>query len=290
MISCVERLHWAMKVKDTMVCCGLDPDLNRMPLGVTRQNGSSERKAVEFLQSIIDFTAPHVCAYKVQKAFFDVWRDGHAALQDVIAYAHERSPDTPVFLDCKIGDIDNTMTAYLDNVFGHLHADGVVVNPYMGDDVMTPFASLPDKAAIVLVKTSNPGGTVMQDIRLANGKTLWMHTLDLVVHRWNEASNMIPVLTTTSDVCSSIRRSQMPSTMPILLAGFGAQGGTAQHIQSLLSQHGSAVFVNSSRELLYPSVSQGSDWREATTQAVTAMKQLLNDQRRLAEEKNETAR
>jgi orotidine-5'-phosphate decarboxylase len=48
-------------------------------------------------------------------------------------------PDNiPVILDVKVGDIGNTMNAYLTAFFKDLEVDAITLNPLMGKDVMQP--------------------------------------------------------------------------------------------------------------------------------------------------------
>lgn len=277
--NAIALLREAMASKNTLACCGLDPDLAKMPLAITDPHASNEVKVLRFLREVVDITGPHVCAFKIQKAFFDIFPGGHDLLQRTIAYAHEHHPEVPVFLDAKIGDIGNTMEVYLHNVFGELRADGVVLNPYMGDDVLMPFAQLPDKAGLALVKTSNQGANIVQDTILAGGRPLWQHILALTVDRWNGASNMIPVLASTADVDFSGVRKIIPDDMPVLFVGFGVQGGGLGHLRELLDSSGRGVFVNSSRGLLYPYEPDDTDWRTKIENAVLALKVGLNQER-----------
>ena len=60
MSSFVERLKRARKATNSMVCVGLDPDLDRLPVHL-----KSDADAVyEFNRAIIEHTADFVSAYK----------------------------------------------------------------------------------------------------------------------------------------------------------------------------------------------------------------------------------
>jgi orotidine-5'-phosphate decarboxylase len=274
-----EQILKRMKSHDTLLCCGLDPDLKKMPFEIVGKNISDEDKVFIFLQLVVDFTAQHVCAYKAQKAFFDVLSGGHDVLKKLIDYIHKTHPGIPVIVDCKVGDIENTMTAYIENLFGLLKADGIVVNPFMGDDVMMPLIELSDKSIVVLVKTSNPTGGIVQDVVLQNGTTLWHYMLELVVNRWNRNQNMIPVLSATAGLDMAPIRMIIPDGMPILLAGVGAQGGGHESLSGLLNSEGIGVLVNSSRAILYPPKSQ-QPWQMAIQLATIETKNALNEARR----------
>lgn len=264
---------------DTLVCCGLDPDITKLPPEIKRERGSDEDKILRFLQGVVEATALHVCAYKPQKAFFDILPNGHDILRKVIAFIHTQNPGIPVLLDCKVGDIDNTMSVYMRNILDVLGADGMLVNPYMGDDVLAPFSKRPDKAAVVLVRTSNSGSSITQDIVLANGSPYWSHMLDLVVNRWNEARNLIPVVSSTATMDMGYVRTIVPDDMPILLAGMGAQGGQLTALTPLLNKQRVGVYVNSSRGILYVQNQPGQTWQQTVEAAAIKLKQQLNLQR-----------
>lgn len=274
-----EQILKRMRVHDTLLCCGLDPDLKKMPPEIIGENISDEEKVLVFLRGVVDVTASHVCAFKAQKAFFDVLTGGHDVLKKLIDYIHTSNPGIPVIVDCKIGDIENTMGVYIQNLFGSLQADGVVVNPYMGDDVMFPLIELADKSIVVLVKTSNPSGDIVQDVVLQDGQPLWRHVLNLVVNRWNRSENMIPVLSSTVGLNMEELRAIVPDKMPILLAGVGAQGGSYADLSKLLNSEGIGAFVNSSRGILYPQQGQQS-WQDAIEKATVELKEALNMERR----------
>ncbi len=274
----LDLLRKAMATNNSLVCCGLDPDIKKIPMEL-REEMLEEEAILEFLKIIVDLTAPYVCAYKAQKAFFDVWPNGHELLRKTISYIHEHHPKIPVFVDAKIGDIGNTMEIYIRNIFGELKADGVVVNPYLGDDVMMPFASWPEKAIIVTVKTSNPKGALVQDVLLHDGKRMWEYLLDLTVNRWNTAGNMIPVISSTTDSDLDHVRRALPDEMPVFFAGYGAQGGTTEHLRQLLDSSGRGAVVNSSRGLLYPYEATSREWRSAVSVAVQEMQRTLNFER-----------
>jgi len=271
-MTTIEKLLRAMKARDSLVCVGLDPDYEKIPSII---KGAGEDRVLNFLKEVVQITAPHICSYKVQKAFFDPWDQGHELLRMTISHVHRHHPDIPVFLDCKIGDIDNTMDAYMANIFGTLQADGVLLNPYMGDDVLAPMAKYPDKAGVVLVKTSNPGASIVQDYG-----GLWKHILHQVIERWNTAGNLIPVIASTADIDLAEVRTIIPDQMPILFAGFGEQGGTVDQLRQLLNSEGIGVFVNSSRGILYPYPIDCPTWRSEIELAVITMKAKLNRQRR----------
>lgn len=277
----------ALKIKmaTSLACVGLDPNLNKMPHSITQRPNSLEDQVYEFIKTVMDRTAQHVCCYKAQKAFFDLHPAGHDLLKGIIQYTHTFHPGLPVFIDCKVGDIDNTMSAYIENLFDHLGADGILVNPYMGSDVLAPLMELKEKAIVVLCKTSNPGGAMFQDV-LVTGRTprpMWQYVLEKVVNPscFNRNNNMIPVVSSTAGLDMTHVRRLIPNETPILLAGVGAQGGSYDDLGKLLNNEQSGVFVNSSRGILYPYERGDEDWIEKVEDAAIELKNALKAQRSL---------
>lgn len=273
-MNTIESIKKLAKERNTLVCAGIDPVLEYFPQEILKLSTSNDEKLLIFLKQYIDIVTPYVCVFKIQKAYFDIFENGHALLKEVIAYAHQYN--TPVIVDCKIGDIDATMNAYLKNIFDLLEADGVVVNPYMGDDVMLPFGAYPDKAIVPLVKTSNPSGSVVQNLILENGNQLWLEILDMVMNRWNTSRNMIPVIASTQDLNLLDVRKRIGDDTLVLFAGMGAQGGKLTQLKQLLNTQGQGVFVNSSRALMYPKLLENEKWGMAIHRVVRDFRDQLN--------------
>jgi len=272
-----KKLDDRMITTNSLVCVGLDPDITKLPATILNTDNTPEEKIDLFLKQVIDITAPHACSFKLQKAFYDQFDLGHALLKNIVTYINTKYPDIPVFVDCKIGDTDNTMKAYMHLLFEDIKADAIVINPYMGDDVLEPFMLDKNKTAIVLIQTSNPNAKIVQEIELANGKRLWEKMLELTLNRWNINQNLIVVLSsnTTASNYKTVRQT-IPQDTPILLAGIGSQGGNPLIMQQLLNNDKRGVFVNSSRGILYPYDQEDEQWQNAILNAALALKNMLN--------------
>ena len=87
----------------------------------------------------------------------------------------------------KRNDIGSTAAAYARGFLGAgdkspWGADALTVSPWLGDDSLQPFVeTATDRAAgvFVLVKTSNPGGGMFQDL-VADGRPLYRHVAEHV--------------------------------------------------------------------------------------------------------------
>jgi len=140
--------------------------------GTARAQGGSRRsrclrrrRAPLCLQRrIVDATADIAAAYKPQIAFYSAL-GAEDQLVASIRYIRERAPAALVILDAKRNDIGNTAEAYAREAFDRYGADAVTVNPYMGEDSVLPFLARPDRGAILLCRTSNPGA---RDFRICS--------------------------------------------------------------------------------------------------------------------------
>jgi orotidine-5'-phosphate decarboxylase len=271
----MQRLHEGMK--KSLLCVGLDPDPTKMPDEINHMILEPEQKLRYFVSSVVSVTAPYVCAYKLQRAFYD----DQELLKRIVEYIHEYDPQIPVIIDQKIGDIDNTMNAWTNSLFGDLKADAITVNPYMGTEVVQPFMKDKNKVGAVLIRTSNPGAACVQDAVLQNGKKVWEHVLDLTVQEWNVNRNLMIVLGANAkahEQCAHIR-TIIPDEMPILVPGIGAQGGDMASIKPLLNSRKGGVIVNSSRAILYPpktAVNEKMSWQEKIGDAAKDVRDKLN--------------
>lgn len=199
-------------------------------------------------------------------------------LRETVKYIHDIHPGIPAYIDCKIGDTDNTMNAYMQLLFDDIEADAIVINPYMGDDVFEPFIKDNNKQGIVLIQTSNPKAKVVQELILANGTKLWEEMLQITLNRWNKNNNLMIVLSSNTDFCDYEQiRYKIPQDTPILLAGIGSQGGDPLVLKQLLNHNKRGVIVNSSRGILYCYNSNDTDWLIKIKQAALDLKNSLND-------------
>ena len=172
------RLENAVRTKKSAVLVGLDPRKESLP-----QECSDS--FYDFCVGIIDVVAPLVPAVKPQVAFFEQYGpEGMSVLQKVVRYAREKG--LLVILDGKRNDIGSTAAAYADGMLGETSVwggDAITVSPYLGDDSLTPFFETAEKrdcGVFVLVKTSNPGGAMLQDLKTADGKQIYQHVAGFV--------------------------------------------------------------------------------------------------------------
>jgi orotidine-5'-phosphate decarboxylase len=271
MSSFIEQLQRGWDGNDSLVCVGLDPEIERFPPHVAE----SASPIFQFNKAIIDATADLVCAYKPQFAHYAAY-EAEDQLERTIDYIHRSYPGIPVILDSKRGDVGNTAERYAIEAFERYHADAVTVSPYLGGDSLEPFLKYEDKGVIVLCRTSNPGAVDVQDLEV-NGRRLFHIIADLAARRWNSRGNCLLVVGATYPrELAEVR--EIVGNMPLLVPGVGAQGGdVAQAVQNGQTAAGGGLVISSSRGILYASA--GENFASAAREATQRLRDLINTSR-----------
>jgi orotidine-5'-phosphate decarboxylase len=267
----VEQLQRAWDSNDSLVCVGLDPEIERFPAQFAEQPSP----IFQFNKAIIDATADLVCAYKPQFAHYAAY-EAEDQLERTIDYIHRSYPGIPVILDSKRGDVGNTAERYAIEAFERYHADAVTVSPYLGGDSLEPFLKYEDKGVIILCRTSNPGAGDLQDLEVS-GRRLFHVVADLAARRWNTRGNCLLVVGATYPrELAEVR--EIVGNMPFLVPGVGAQGGdVAQAVQNGQTAAGAGLVVSSSRGILY--ASSGENFASAAREATVKLRDQINASR-----------
>ena len=263
------RLNARIQQLHTPALVGIDPRWESLPLSIrtaaqSRTTNRLERDAWAFecfSKQLIDIVAPLVPAVKPQVAFFEqLGVPGIAALLSVMTYA--RNAGLIVIADAKRGDIGSTAEAYAqawlageDQDAAAFPADALTINPYLGSDTLQPFADLAHRrnaGLYVLVRTSNPGAVEFQD-RVAEGRPLF-EVIAQTVQNLSESTRATngtfgcvgAVVGATWPTQLTTLRQQMPA-VPLLIPGYGAQGGTSSDTAGAFNSDGLGAVVNNSQ-------------------------------------------
>src|SRR5690606_440726 len=134
--------------------------------------------------------------------------------------------------------------------------DALTVNPMLGLDTLGPFldaAASSEKGLFVLVRTSNPGSDVLQDVKLADGRT-WS---EMLAERLNDLASHPRYLgrhgyglvgavggATQPHLMASLRQA-LPRSI-FLLPGYGTQGATAEMTKAAFDSDGRGEIVSAS--------------------------------------------
>ena len=263
--SFAERLALALETSGSLVCVGLDPDRNKLPADL----GDSPMRLHAFDRRVIDATFDIAAAYKPQIAFYSaLGAEDQLAL--TIRYIRERAPSALVILDAKRGDIGNTAEAYAREAFDRYGADAVTVNPYMGEDSVRPFLARKDRGALILCRTSNPGGKDFQNLML-EGLPLYRHVARRATGPWNEFGNVMLVVGATVPKEMAELRAAHPN-VTFLVPGIGAQGGDLQAtLAAGLDAQGFGLLISASRSIIYAGGGVASSIRAAAEELHAAI-------------------
>ncbi|HEX5357496.1 MAG TPA: orotidine-5'-phosphate decarboxylase [Aquabacterium sp.] len=272
-----DQLAQAQRQNDSLLCVGLDPEPSRFP-GAWK--GQSDR-IYDFCAAIVDATKDLVCAFKPQIAYFAAHR-AEDQLERLMAHMRRVAPYVPVILDAKRGDIGSTAEQYAHEAFDRYQADAVTLSPFMGFDTMQPFLKYPGKGVILLCRTSNPGGSDLQNLRLADvpgQPRVYEHIAAQAQGPWNTNGHMgLVVGATFPEEIARVR--ELAPTLPLLIPGVGAQGGDAvATVKAGLKKDASGaitgtIIVNSSRAVLY--ASSGEDFASAARKVAQDTRLALN--------------
>ncbi len=264
------KLANAIRQHDSLLCIGLDPDIARFP-GVLK--GRSDA-VFEFCRAIIDATAPYACAFKPQIAYFAALA-AEDQLQAICDYLNQHYPDIPVVLDAKRGDIGATAEQYAREAFERYKSDAVTVNPYMGFDSIEPYLQWDEKGVIVLCRTSNPGGSDLQFLKV-DGMLLYQHVARLVARQWNRNGQCALVVGATfPEEIAEVRK--IVGDMPLLVPGIGAQGGDIEATVLAGQTHdGTGMMINSSRAILYAKPVDGEGFADAAARVARETRDAIN--------------
>jgi orotidine-5'-phosphate decarboxylase len=264
------KLTRAQQISGSLVCVGLDPDPVKLPKDL-----AGAQPLLDFNRRIVDATADIAAAYKPQIAFYSALGAEDQLLAS-IRHIRERAPHALVILDAKRNDIGNTAEAYAREAFDRYDADAVTVSPYMGEDSVRPFLTRPDRGAILLCRTSNPGAKDFQDL-LTDGMPLYRRVAERAAGHWNEHRNLMLVVGATYPREMAELRQAHPD-LPFLVPGIGAQGGDLDAtLAAGLDAHGAGLLINSSRNIIYA----GGGSPPAIRAAAAALHAAINRRRSL---------
>lgn len=273
-----DLLAAAMRTRNTAACVGIDPDLPRLPESVRHCQGSDIQRVRTFCLGVIDAVADLVPVVKPQSACFERFGSaGYRVLEDVITRAKERG--LIVILDAKRGDIDTSARHY---AFGAraMGADWITVSPYMGPSTIEPFLEA-GLGVFALCRTSNADSDRLQSLDTGSG-TLADRVAELLSQLGSARvgscglSSVGAVVGATRSPDETLRLRQAMPSLPFLVPGFGAQGGTLAALKPMVRAESNdvasqGVIVNASRSVLYPPARPGQDWTETVRAAARSL-------------------
>ncbi|MGG5461750.1 orotidine-5'-phosphate decarboxylase [Clostridium sp. B9] len=267
-----------------VVCVGLDTSLDYIPEEFKGKFSNEADMLFNFNKEIIDATLDVSSCFKVQIAYYEaLGLKGLEAYKRTLSYLREK--DALIIADIKRGDIAATATMYAKAHFeGDFESDFITLNPYMGMDSIEPY--LPyieknEKGVFVLVRTSNKGAEDIEYLEAGNEKKVYdvvgekVHTLGknyLGKHGYSSIGGVVGC--THQEEAKEMRKEL--NTMPFLIPGYGAQGGTADDVAAYLN-NGNGGVVNSSRKILlaYKAMEDSKNFAECSRKEAITMRDSI---------------
>ena len=240
---------------------------------------------------VIAATAEYCVAAKLQVACFErLGAPGWSALAETVSAA--RAHGLLVIADAKRGDIGVTAAAYAQAFLGEtptpygpvpgLGADAMTVNPLLGRDSLEPLlttARAHGRGLFVLVRTSNPGATDIQERRLDDGIAVSDRLADLVDELGRQAvgrsgiTDVGAVVGATAPERLSAMRERMPHAA-FLLPGVGAQGGRVEDLAPAFIAGPAGGLVSASRGIVAAHERAGGDPAGAAAHEASRLREL----------------
>lgn len=237
------------------LCAGIDPHASLLEQwGLPETVAGLER----FAMSAAEALGPVSAAIKPQSAFFERFGSaGIAVLERCIRAC--RDAGALVVLDVKRGDIGSTAAAYAAaylEASSPLAADAITASPFLGFGSLDPMltAARANHAGVfVLALTSNPEGPQVQHARGADGRTVAETVLAALAAANADAGGGEDAWGPFGAVVgATIDRPGFGLDIggPLLVPGFGAQGGTAADVRRIFAGVLDRVLPASSRDIL----------------------------------------
>nr|MCW2728708.1 pyrF [Aeromicrobium sp.] len=231
-------------------CIGIDPHASLLEAwGLTDDVEGLDR----FATICVEAFAGQVAFVKPQSAFFERFgARGAVVLERTIEDL--RHTGSLVILDVKRGDIGSTAQAYADAYLDDdapMAADAITVSPFLGFGSLDPFFDVAEKndaGVFVLALTSNPEGPEVQHAR-AGDRSVAGSVLSQLAGLNAGATPMGSYGAVVGATIGSATE-DLAINGPILVPGFGAQGGTVDDIRRLFGGVIDNVIPSTSRGVL----------------------------------------
>jgi len=253
----IDKYNSRADTVNSLLCVGLDSEYERLP----ERFKDAQLPQFAFNRWIIEQTYWYVSAYKPNMAFYEArGEEGLRSLVMTMDYLRYQHPDILTICDAKRADIGSTNQGYVAGLLDRLGFDAITLNPYLGREALAPFLNRADKGCILLCRTSNPGASEFQDLKI-EGKPLWRVVAERVAQEWNTNNNcMLVAGATYPDELKEIRAAV--GEMTLLVPGIGAQGGDVeQTVRAGLNTQKKGMIINAARSIIFAENPQ----REAET-------------------------
>lgn len=248
-----EQRFLALAKQRSPLCVGIDPSAEALKGWGLPDDVAGLRS---FCERLAETCAPLVASVKPQVAFFE--RHGPAGME-VLRRTVEaaRSHGALVIIDAKSGDIGSTATAYGEAYLGRSSpygGDALTLSAYLGLGSLSPIFDIARRegaGVFVVVRSSNPEGSELQQARLRDGRSVAEHLADgitaLNAAEVEDGLGYIgAVLGATQGAEAGALAGRLPCSL-LLVPGIGAQGATIADVVRDFARHYGRVIPSISR-------------------------------------------
>lgn len=246
------------------LCVGIDPHPELLEAWDLPRTGAG---VWDFSMRVIDALGDYCGFFKPQSALFEEYGSSGISALSATRRAISDVGALSIF-DVKRGDIGSTMKAYARAYLanGPLNTDAMTVSPFLGFESLRPaldMAQENNRGVFVLTLTSNPEAVALQSAAVTSVETTGesrsvaaeimsrVGKENALAAKKGILGNVGMVIgATVGDRISGMENLLEDSNGPILVPGFGAQGGTSQDISRIFGKSVSRVIVSTSRGIL----------------------------------------
>lgn len=245
------------------LCVGIDPHPELLEAWGLPRSGAG---VWDFSMRVLDALGDLCGFFKPQSALFEEYgSSGISALTATLRAIHDVGALSIV--DVKRGDIGSTMSAYARAYLseGPLEADAMTLSPFLGFESLRPALDLAKqngKGTFVLALTSNPESASIQSAMIKDDGETPVRSLAANIMQRAGAENReaaqagywghvgLVVGATVGERMSGLESLLDAANAPLLVPGFGAQGGNAESVAKVFGKAADRIIVSSSRGIL----------------------------------------
>lgn len=270
------------------LCVGIDPHPELLEAWGLPRSGAG---VWDFSMRVLDALGDLCGFFKPQSALFEEYgSSGISALTATLRAIHDVGAIS--IADVKRGDIGSTMSAYARAYLspGPLEADAMTLSPFLGFESLRPALDLAKrngKGTFVLALTSNPESASIQSAMIMNEggtpeKSLAADIMQRVGVENHEAAQagywghvgMVVGATVGQRMCG-LEDILDATNAPLLVPGFGAQGGNTESIAKAFGKATNRIIVSSSRGILRSGPDSGA-LQAAYRENLESLKSLIS--------------
>ena len=268
----LEKLQEAVHDSGSLLCVGLDPNLEKIPARVRNMFDTEAESMAYFCKMVIDYTLESACAYKPNLAFFEAL--GPAGLS-VFKEVVDHIPDNRIIIaDAKRGDIHTTAEHYAKAFFNVFDVDAITINPLMGLETLDAFSVKADKAVYALALTSNLGAADFLKKPFDGFKSMAAFIATSLRDYNDKCESHIGMVMGATQAKEMHHVLEQHPEASLLIPGIGAQGGSVAELEQALKNHIGIPVINSSRSIIFAGENT-DNWPEKIQEAAAQTKEKL---------------